>query len=216
MQALPIAISDLSHQFENDESKSFDEITARRIVFTTANLLEGTLGTQNVLEGVLRDAISDHFATEVLNECGQRRNSALKNWNTIDNDKLDIVFRERMRIKYESGTSSFFSNEGALDIVPLGRWALCGSEGREEVRKYLLREFHSRHSNLGSFLAKILPSDGTDTIQDPGAKDALDVIKIYFPLKEVAKLLDDYGESSYSSPQEAQVIQEFRSQYKNA
>jgi KAP-like P-loop domain-containing protein len=213
-QALPVALSDLSNRLGDFASGSFDEITARRIVFTAANRLRGTLGAQTILENVIRDAKSDIFATQILNDCGPNKKPALRDWAALQRDKLDLVFRERMNAKYGPvGKQSFFPMDDQSHVVPLGRWALCGTKGQEEVHEYLLREFHARHSNVGDFLRQFFLAEHTDATDDPRTHDPLAAIKIYFPPEELAKLLSDYGDSAYSSQDEARAIKEFKSRY---
>jgi hypothetical protein len=148
-QGLAIAISELSDKLEEGVGiASFDEIPAVRIVFNAASQLQKTLGARAVLESVIRGAASDRFATRVLSEA---RNSDYK-------DKLELAFRERMNAKYASGGEfSFFPKVGRADITPLGRWALCGPEGREQVYQYLIWEFRSAHGNVGRFLSYFFP-----------------------------------------------------------
>jgi predicted KAP-like P-loop ATPase len=210
LEALPAALSELSDQLEG-EMAPFDERAAIRIVFHAADRLRSSVGTQNVLEAVIRGAPADQFAMWVLNECGAMRNRILQDWSAIDKSKLEFVFRERMNAKCApGGRFSFFAKERRTDITPLGRWALCGSVGREQVHEYLRREFQSEPSNLGRFLSYFYP------LRDayPGA-DPVTAITTYFPIDELQNLLDQYGSSSSSSPEESQAIQEFKSRSKD-
>jgi hypothetical protein len=216
-QALPVAISELSDKLEQEARPSFDEITARRIVFAAANRLRGTLGTQSVLEGVIRDARSDQFVTEVLNDCTLRRDDAIEDWSKIDTKRLEDCFRQRMGAKYAPGEkASFFPIKAPIDIRPLGRWGLCGTEGQREVHAYLLREFAAQHSNVGSFLMQFFPAERVSPAEDPRTVDPVGTIRqIYFPPEVLTMLLDEYGDSAHSSPEEARAIREFRSRYES-
>jgi hypothetical protein len=215
-QALPIGISELSGKFDNDTSRSFDAITALGIVFAAANQLRGTIGVESVLAGVIRNAGSDQLATQLLNDVSNRTRVAdLEDWRTIDKTILEKAFRKRMSDKYApGGLCSFFPKNGPVNIVPLGRWAHCGEEGSKQVQEYLVREFQAEHSNIGKFLVCFFPEVPIDPIQDPRAQDPIGTIrKHYFPPEELIRLLNEYGDSAYSSPDEKRAIQEFRSQY---
>jgi hypothetical protein len=218
LQALTIAIAELSDTFGGDASISPDGGVARRIIAEAANLLEGSVGAQHVLENVLRTASSDRFATDVLNDHVPANRAIPRGQSIVDKDMLEKAFRERMRTKYTPGGSfSFFPNEGAVNIVPLGRWALCSGEGPKEVHEYLLREFQVRHSNIGRFLAVFFPVIEVDPFEDPRTGDPLATIaKYYFPLEELAKLLGEFGDSAASSPEEVNAIRKFRSKYRSA
>jgi KAP-like P-loop domain-containing protein len=68
LQAMLAAVSDLSGQFTGDPNREFDRITAIGIVFSASNRLKQNLGAEQALAYVIRNASSDRFATEVLNE----------------------------------------------------------------------------------------------------------------------------------------------------
>jgi hypothetical protein len=211
LQGLPVALAELSDQFDVDTVRQLDQITAGRIVFSVANKLRDSSRAQSILESSIREAASDRFATEVLNEITTARNHLLEEPSAIDKSKSEEVFRDRMKSKYgPGGSASLFSNESLTDIVPLGRWALCGAEGRELVYDYLRREFRARHSNVGKFLIHVIrrPEDY------PGAQ-TLTTTEIYFPPQELRRLLDEYGESAYSSPEEARAVQEFQLEFRS-
>jgi len=211
MEALPIAVSGFSDGFESGSLEPVEETTARGIVFAAADQLNKTLSAQSVLERVLREAASDRFATLVLNDCTTMKNRELQDWSKVDAEKLQGVFRERMKEKCSSGRFTFFPSEGHIDFTPLGRWALCGTEGREQVQQYLRQEFEARHSNVGKFLVRFFPEVKVHPTVDPRAQDPVGTIsRIYFPLKELAELLEMYGNSAHSSPDEARAVQEFR------
>jgi hypothetical protein len=106
------------------------------------------------------------------------------------------------------GGNTFFPNTGGIDIVPLGRWALCGAEAKPEVYEYLLREFRARHSNLGKFLTRFFPPPDIY----PGA-DVITALKIYFPPKELRQLAREFGSSAYSSEEEAHAIRGFETYF---
>jgi len=56
-------------------------------------------------------------------------------------------------------------------------------------------------------LTDFFPEEGTNEAQDPRTQDPVGIIdKIYFPAQELAELLDDYGESAYSSPDEGLAV----------
>jgi hypothetical protein len=212
LQALPVALAGLSDQFEVDTVRQLDQITAIRIVFSVANKLRDSSQAQNILESSIREAVSDRFATEVLNEITTARNQLLEEPSAIDKNKSEEIFRGRMSAKYgPGGSASLFSNERLSYIVPLGRWALCGAEGPEQVYDYLRREFRARHSNVGKFLIHVIrrPDDY------PGAH-TLTMTEIYFPPQELQRLLDEYGKSVYSSPEEARAVQEFQSEFRSS
>lgn len=214
LEALPIAVSGLSDKFEADPLVPVEETTARSIVFAAANRLDDRLSAQAVLERVLREAASDRFATEVLNDCTTTKNRELQDWSKVDAEKLQMAFRERMKAKYSSGGFTFFPSEGQADFVPLGRWALCGTEGREQVEQYLRREFEARQSNVGKFLVRFFPAEKVHPTEDPRAQDPVGTIRrVYFRPEELAELLERYGDAAHSSPDEARAIQEFRLQF---
>jgi hypothetical protein len=218
-QALAIGTEELSDKLEEATAAgSFDELTGMRIVFSAANQLQATVGAQAVLESVIRDSVSDRFATQVLNEVESKRNRFLEYGSVVHKSELEKAFRERMNMKYGPGREfSFFREQIRADLTPLGRWALCGAEGRNKVHQYLRREFEARHSNVGSFLSHFFLANDTNEAQDPRAQDPVGTIdKIYFPVQELRKLLDEYGDSAYSSPEEARSVQEFnKSRYKD-
>ena len=58
-------------------TRSFEETTARSIVFGAANRLTATRTAQTILERVIREAVSDRFATEVLDDCTTKKNREL-------------------------------------------------------------------------------------------------------------------------------------------
>lgn len=89
---------------------------------------------------------------------GRNRHRLLSDERLVDKAELEQVFRERMTAKYkDNGKFSFFSNNDKPDITPLGRWALCGAEGRAQVHEHLLREFRSAHWRVGRFLSYFFP-----------------------------------------------------------
>lgn len=135
-------------------TRSFEETTARSIVFGAANRLTATRTAQTILERVIREAVSDRFATEVLDDCTTKKNRELEDWSKVDGGQLQKAFRGRMNAKYGAGGSTFFPTSGQVDFMPLGRWALCGAEGRKEVEQYLQRELAGRPSNIGNFLVR--------------------------------------------------------------
>ena len=213
LEVLPIAVAGLSDEFEADSPVPLEETTARSIVFAAANRLDRSLSAQTVLEGVLREAASDRFASYVLNGC-TKKNRELQDWSKVDVEKLEGAFRERMESKYSSGRFTFFPSEGQADFVPLGRWALCGTEGREQVQQYLRHEFEARHSNVGKFLVRFFPAEKIQPIDDPRAQDPVGTIKdIYFPPKELAEIIEKYGDSAHSSADEARAIREFKAHF---
>jgi hypothetical protein len=213
--SLAFAIAELSNIVE-DESHALDETVAREIIFTAASRQTGIKEVQKILEEVIRRATSDRFATVVLNDCSGKETFAQQVAGIIHKDKLEQTFRERMSSRYGSGgTVSFFPSDGQADLVPLGRWALCGKEGAKQVRTYLFEEFSKRHSNIGSFLARIFPPRQIDILQEPWRKGSLETVKIYFPPEELLKLINEYGDSSCSSPAEAEAIEEFKSHMKD-
>jgi hypothetical protein len=214
LEALPIAVAGLSDRFESDPLVPVEETTARAIVFAAANHMNDTLSAQTVLERVLREAASDRFATEVLNDCTTKKNRELQDWSKVDAEKLQGAFRERMKAKYISGGFTFFPNEGQADFVPLGRWGLCGTEGREQVQQYLRREFETKHSNVGKFLVRFFPAEKVHPTEDPRAQNPVGTIRtIYFSPEELADLLKTYGDLAHSSPDEARAIQEFKLEF---
>ena len=215
-EALVVAMADLSDKLEEAESGgSFDELTGLRIVFGAANQLGGTQGPQVVLERVIRDATSDRFATQILNESDSKRHRLVENPNTVQKDGLERAFRDRMKLRYGPGsTSSFFRETGRPDVVPLGRWALCGQEGREELHQYLTRVFEAWPSSIGKFLVAFFPAEKINPIDDPRAQDPVGTInRIYFPADELMRLVDHYGDSAHSSPDEARSVEAFKSEY---
>ena len=210
LEALPMAVARLSTQFEADPLVPVEETTARSIVFAAANRLQGSLSAQGVLERVIREATSDRFATEVLNDCTTTKNRELRDWSKVDGEQLQRAFRERMNAKYGSGASTFFPSTGQADFVPLGRWALCGAEGRKQVEEYLRREFEARHANIGNFLILFFPAEKVHPTEDPRVQDPVGTIRsIYFPPEELAGLIERYGDSAYSSSDEARAVREF-------
>lgn len=147
------------------------------------------------------------FAARVLNEACSKAKYRREDRSEDYKDKLEAAFRNRMKARYASGSElSFFPTEGQVNITPLGRWASCGSEGKQEVHNYLEREFRSEHRNIGRFLSNFF------LLQDapPGA-DALTAINMYFPQEELQALLGEYGDSAFSSSEESQAVEEFKS-----
>ncbi len=216
-RAFPVVISEISAGFDKDPSKTLDEITSRRIVMAAADRLHPTVGVQNVLENVILVASSDRLAVGVLNDCVNKRSPQLNGWDwgRIDVERLTKAYRDRMKAKYiPVGSASFFSGEGQPDIVPLGRWALCGSEGRSQAHECLLSEFNAKHSNLGKFLSLFFISEVENELSWPGRKDPLVTIQeIYFPLKEIVDLLNVFQTTAYTSADEERAIIEFKSRY---
>jgi hypothetical protein len=210
LEALPMAVARLSDQFEADPLVPVEETTARSIVFAAAEYLNGASGAQAILEGVILKAASDRFATEVLNDCTTTKNRELRDWSKVDSEHLKRAFRDRMNAKYGSGGASFFPSEGQVDFVPLGRWALCGTEGRNQVEQYLRREFDARHSNIGNFLVRFFPAEKVHPTEDPRAQDPIGTIRrIYFPPEELGTLIEWFGDSAYSSSDEGRAVREF-------
>ncbi len=212
LQALPAALAELSGQFEADTARQLDEITAQRVVFSAANKIGDSSRVQAILESVIKNAVSDRFAAEVLTEITGARNHLLEEPTAINKNTVEEAFRERMKAKYHPGGKlTFFLDEGRTDFVPLGRWALCGTEGREQVHDYLRHEFRARHSNVGKLLLTVTPRP-----EDFPGYDLLKSLNIYFPAQELYSLLDEYGESAYSSPEEATAVQEFQSRFRSS
>lgn len=209
-QALALAIAELSDKLEQSTATGFfDEFTALRIVFEAANQLHETMGAQALLEKVIQYATSDSFATRILSECFPSTKRLLKYGIAIDKDEAEKAFRQRMVEKYRpGGDRSFFPADQKVNITPLGRWALCGTVGREQVHEYLDREFRSAHWKIGRFLSYFFPP----TSGPPGVSP-LQAVQTYFPLEELRKLLDEYGDSCASSPEESNAINEFKAQF---
>lgn len=215
LQSLPIALANLSDSLESDPARAFDELAAQRIVFGAADRLNSSLGAQALLENLIRIARSDRFATNILNASGDK-NTDFRSRSSVKKEKLEDVFRERMHGKYgPNGISSFFPSDGRSDIVPLGRWALCGPEGKAQVRQYLREEFDRRHSNLGKFLTYVFPSN-IDMDIPSAYTDPLKAIDIYFSVEELNTLLNEHGTTAYASPDESRATEEFKSRYKTA
>lgn len=213
LEALPMAVARLSDQFEADPLVPVEGTTARSIVFGAANRLTAARPAQTILERVIREAVSDRFATEVLNDCTTKKNRELEDWSKVDGGQLQKAFRERMNAKYGAGGSTFFPTSGQADFVPLGRWALCGPEGRKEVEQYLRREFAERHSNVGNFLVRFFPAEKVHPTEDPRVQNPVGTIRqIYFPAEELAELIEKYGDSAYSSEDEARAVREFKAE----
>jgi hypothetical protein len=207
-RAAALAVGSLSESFESDEVVG---TTARAIVFGVAAQLGKNGGAQEILEETIRASTSDRFATEVLNDCINQKNREI-DWSSIDTKKLESVFSLRMRARYVTGNHSFFPVERSGDLVPLGRWGSSGSEGREDVHRYLGREFEAHPSNIGAFLVWFFPAVPIDPTVDPRTVDPVGTIqKYYFPPEELMELIDRFGGSTSSSPDEARAIQEFRS-----
>ena len=107
----------------------------------------------------------------------------------------------------------FFRVPGRQISYRWGGWGLCESEGRKEVEQYLRREFEARHSNIGSLLGRFFPAEKVHPTEDPRVQDPVGTIRqIYFPPEELAKLTERYGDSSYSSEDEARAVREFKEQ----
>jgi hypothetical protein len=212
-RGLVTAISELSDSLEKSEAAgSFDAMTAMRIVFGAANRLQSDEGAQAVLVNVIRSASSDLFATKVLNECVGRNYRLLEYGITVDKEIVESAFRERMKARYAAGSHpSILGDHERQNIAPLGRWALCGSEGREQVHAYLGEEFRSAPSRIGRFLSYFFPAqDG------PPGIDPLAAIKTYFPPEELRQLLDKHGDLAASSQEESDAIAEFRTRYEKS
>jgi len=211
LQALAIAISELSDRMGNPDVPGLDDaLTGIRIVFAVANESRLGVSAQHVLEEVVGHATSDMFATRILNEATSDNGIRfLEDVSVIDRDKLQSVFRSRMSARYRPGGEvSFFPAEGKTAIAPLGRWALCGSEGKEQVHAYLTHEFGSAHWKLGRFLSYFTPLQGISPGQDP-----LVALAIYFPLEELQKLITEYGDSSGASVEDFLAVAQFKSLY---
>ena len=208
-QALATATAQLSDKLEQAEAAgAFDAMTGLSIVFVAANELGTTTGTQWVLEEAIREASSDIFATRVLNECISNDMRLLRDKSAIFKDQLETVFRERMFAKYGSLSERppFFSAAGnSAQLASLGRWALCGPEGKEQVYKYLLREFRSEPANIGRFVRQFFP-----LVDGPPGADSLTAMAIYFPIDELKTLSDEYGGLAVSSSEESEAIEQFR------
>jgi hypothetical protein len=165
-KATALAVADLAERFESDEVVSVEGTTARAVVLDVTKQLGNGGGAQKILEETLRRSTSDRFATEVLNDCSNKKAREI-DWSTIDTNKLESVFCLRMRARYLEGSYSFFPIARSVDIMPLGRWASCGSQGREDVHSYLRREFQARPSNIGAFLVWFFPAVPIDPMIDP-------------------------------------------------
>jgi hypothetical protein len=163
-----------------------------------------------MLEHVIKTATSDRFATGVLNYCGPNKHRGLRNWTGINKEKLEAAFCERMKSRYGHGGSfSFFPGGGETNVAPLCRWAMCGTAGRKGAYGYLMREFRLRPANIGTFVHQFFPREDNDASQHPEAMDALAAIEVCFPVKELAKLLDEYGDAAIGTEEEARSVREF-------
>src|SRR6266481_6699104 len=117
LQALPVALAELSDVFEADTVRQLDEITAQRIVFSAVNRLGDSSRLETILESVIRDAVSDRFAAEVLTEITGARNHLLEEPSAINKSKVEEAYRERMKARYGPGSkSTFFPDEGHADL----------------------------------------------------------------------------------------------------
>jgi predicted KAP-like P-loop ATPase len=208
-RALIAGISELSDSLEKSEAAgSFDAMTAMRIVFGAVNSLQSDEGAQAVLVNVIRNASSDLFATKVLNESVSRSHRLLEHGISVEKEAVERAFRERMNARYTAGGHSSILSRERQNIAPLGRWALCGAEGREQVHTYLREEFLSAPSKIGRFLSYFFPAQN-----GPPGIDPLAAIKTYFPVEELRQLLNEHGDSATSSPEESDAIREFRTRY---
>jgi hypothetical protein len=210
LEGLAEAISLVSDKLGHpDTAGPLDEILGVRIVFGAANQLRASVGTQKILEGAIRDATSDIFATRILNEAfSEVRPRFLAEGIVIVKEDLERGFRRRMLARYGPlGKSSFFPMS-VRGVAPLGRWAFCGTEGKQQVHSYLQREFTSGHWKLGQMLRVLMSPEDY-----PGRPDHLSVIKMYFPPEEARRLLDEYGSTASASPDDDRAISEFKSLY---
>jgi KAP family P-loop domain len=215
IHALPLALGELSQSFDNDTSKSFDEIAGRGILFAAADRLDTDSDVQSFLADVISFAASDRFAAELLNDCASGRRAPIVFRRTVDVAALTRAFRKRMNEKYGTGkASSIFPLKNSSSLFPIGRWGACGPEGRAQVQGFLMGEFAASHSRIGNFLVQFFPSDKTLAEDDPRTQDPIGTIRrFYFDPDEMIKLLTEYGESAYSSQEEAQAVSEFKGEY---
>lgn len=175
-------------------------------LMNAANKLPAPPGKKSLLERVIEDTTSDMFATDILNECIHKARNLPPNERDAYKHKMEMAFQERMYTKYgPDGTASFFPNNGSSNITPLGRWALCGLKGQEQVYTYLIREFQSTHSNVARFLSYFFP------FRDEHPGEPLSTLSKYFPPGKLRELIDEYGSSSFTSQEESQMIEEFKS-----
>jgi hypothetical protein len=212
MQGLVSGLSELSDRLEDaGAAGGFDALTASKIVFAIANKLDDGAAAQNILQDVIKGAVSDGFATRVLNECESNANRLLRPDVVVHKGRLRELFAHRMSVKYLSGSGSTFFPEQRLaksDFVSLGRWALCGTEGRDEVRQYLETEFQSAPWKVGRFLSYFFPFR-----DEPPGMDALKAIEIYFSPERLVELLDKYRNQTASSPEDIEAVQEFKGKW---
>jgi hypothetical protein len=63
---------------------------------------------------------------------------------------------------------------------------------------------------------QFFPAERVSPAEDPRTVDPVGTIRqIYFPPEVLTMLLDEYGDSAHSSPEEARAIREFRSRYES-
>jgi hypothetical protein len=201
LQGIVAGISKLSKEFGDDPTRRAESIYTRQIVLSAASELRDSIGVEKVLSDVIKEAESDGFATELLNDVTSRSKGLRPE---DDREKLLQAFSERMQEKYgPSGGHSKF-DETEVDIVSLGRWAHTGAQGREQVREYLRKEFRRNPRNVGKFLASF-PSIPEDRL---GA-NLLSSIDIYFSKQELRELVAEYGPLSYATKEEAKAVERF-------
>jgi hypothetical protein len=202
LKGILASISRLSTELAVDPNQMLENIQTRAIVFSAARELPESIET--TLSAAIKDAESDRFATELLNDITSGSGNLSPQVTSVDRTQLFQAFSERMQAKYGSGGQSKF-NESEVDIVPLGRWSHCGPDGREQVRGYLRKEFGHNPRNIGKFLKNFFP------VPDyrPGL-DPLTAIEIYFSVKELRQLVEVSGPASYATKDEANAVRLFK------
>jgi hypothetical protein len=179
---------------------------ARVLVFSAANKVGNSPQIQQLLERVIRLAVSDGFSADILfYSVNKERNKIVGDWSQVDTAALKNCFRERMVQKYHPGSSaSILASEAHHALRALFSWASLGGDAEKEVRDFLRFEIQRKPQLLGKLMGWFYGQEMAV------ANETLSSLSKLLPIEEVEAMLEKYGGQAYSSHEERAAIERFK------
>ena len=207
-EGLATGVAQVSKQLQGD-SMIGEPADARKIVLRTAMIQASDVRKQNFLEEIINSAEADSFAADLvglfIGEPAEKREAA--GLGNIDVEALKNCFRNRMKSKYQSGNGKSIFEEGKNLVQTLFVWHHCGEEAQKEEREVLAREFEEKPQVIGKLISLVAwPGH-------PAYDGEVAALGKLFPLSELKKYLDKYGDRAFSTPEEGKAIQKLEERF---
>lgn len=207
-EGLATGVAQVSKQLEGD-SFIGESADARRIVLGTAKTQTSDVRRLNFLEEIINSAESDSFAAELVRffiGTAEKDRAAL-GLDKVEATAIKNYFRNRMKDKYQSGGGKSLFEEEKNPVQTLFVWFNCGEEAQKEEREVLAREFEEKPQVIGKLINLVAWPGHPSYEGEVGALDKL------FPLPELKRYLDKYGDRAFSTPEEEKAIQKLKERF---